>query len=207
MISEKFRVVFVHIPRTGGQSIERVFLNKSGLTWATRAPLLLRRTMKPGLEPERLAHLYAREYYELGYLTRSTFESYFKFSIVRNPWERLVSEYRFNYQGLSISFDDFLFRLFPPEGLSDARRHVEPQCRFLFDRDGTCLVDKILRMDRLNDQAGDMFFSIFQENISLPWFNASYDRTDYRKIYSKKSIEFVDEFYKEDIEQFGFSFQ
>ena len=43
MISHKHKTIFVHIPKTGGQSVESVFIEDEGLTWDTRAPLLLRR--------------------------------------------------------------------------------------------------------------------------------------------------------------------
>ena len=36
MISDKYKCIFVHIPKVAGQSIEHVFLDLHGLTWETR---------------------------------------------------------------------------------------------------------------------------------------------------------------------------
>src|SRR6187402_3169911 len=70
MISHKHQCIFVHIPKTAGNSINRVF----GVGWENHKDL-------------------ARYHAEI---PRETFERYFKFAIVRNPWDRLLSDY--NYQ-------------------------------------------------------------------------------------------------------------
>ena len=85
MYSPKFKTIFVHIPKTGGQSIEHVFFAEHGLTWDTRAPLLMRVKEKGEQGPKRLAHLLAREYVEFGYVAAEDFAAGFKFTVVRNP--------------------------------------------------------------------------------------------------------------------------
>src|SRR5689334_2187766 len=69
MLSHRFQTIFIHVPKTAGQSVERVFLEKHGLTWETRSELLLRENPDPSLGPRRLAHLYAREYVDKGYVS------------------------------------------------------------------------------------------------------------------------------------------
>ena len=98
MICHDFRTIFVHVPKTAGQSVEMVFLNKLNLTWEQRAPLLLRPNSDPAKGPPRLAHLYASEYVSCGHISDEDFARYFKFSVVRNPWARAVSVYKFSYQ-------------------------------------------------------------------------------------------------------------
>src|SRR5437764_11835271 len=95
MISHKYRTIFVHIPKTGGQSVENVFLTLHGLTWETREPLLLRPNSDRNLGPSQLAHLRAKEYVACGHIDQENFDSYFKFAFVRNPWERIVSGYHY----------------------------------------------------------------------------------------------------------------
>ena len=90
-MSKRFGVIFVHIPKTGGQSVERVFLEAHGLTWATRAPLLLRRNDHGAPGPEFLSHLYAEEYAARDHASPAAFERAERFTVVRDPFDRLLS--------------------------------------------------------------------------------------------------------------------
>src|SRR5690606_550579 len=107
MICHRYRVLFVHIPKTGGQSIEQLFLDAMALTWLTRGPLLLTTNLDPAAGPPFLAHLFAREYLDKGYLAPIDFSDYLKFSVVRNPWDRAVSEYKYRYAG-EMGFREFI---------------------------------------------------------------------------------------------------
>jgi hypothetical protein len=92
MISHSHKVIFIHVPKCAGQSIETIFLKDLGLTWEFRAPLLLRPKSREELGPERLAHLFANEYVKFGYIEASKFNDYFKFAIIRDPIDRILSE-------------------------------------------------------------------------------------------------------------------
>ena len=67
MINHEFRCLYIHIPKTAGNSINRAFGN--------------------GWEDHKDLRRYAAE------LTAATFDDYYKFAIVRNPWDRLFSDY------------------------------------------------------------------------------------------------------------------
>ena len=76
MISHEHRCIFIHIPRTAGTSIEKSI---TGSDWWSIKPStkhILASTAK---------NIY-REYWD----------DYFKFSFVRNPWDRMVSLIKFS---------------------------------------------------------------------------------------------------------------
>ena len=72
MISIKHKIIFIHIPKCAGQSIENIFLRDLGLSWKERYPLLLRPRKPNEKGPERLAHLYAEEYLSLIHISEPT---------------------------------------------------------------------------------------------------------------------------------------
>lgn len=71
MISHRYRCILIHIPRTGGSSIERWI---HGGDWWNASP-----------ETKHLLASQAKQIYS------EYWDDYFKFAFVRNPWDRMVS--------------------------------------------------------------------------------------------------------------------
>lgn len=152
MISRRHQTIFVHIPKCAGQSVEMAFLMDEGLTWKTRAPLLLRPNKDPRLGPPRLAHLIASDYVARGHVTAEDFSAFYKFAVVRNPWSRAVSLYRH-------ICPDMGFREFAGEWLvaqfsqldASSFWFVRPQVDFVM-HDGKLMVDDIIRFENIGSE-------------------------------------------------------
>jgi hypothetical protein len=71
MINYKHKFIFVHIPRTGGTSLEKQF-NYNG-------------------DRDGRKHLSFNQYSKL--LNGLSFRDYFKFTFIRNPWDIMISNY------------------------------------------------------------------------------------------------------------------
>ena len=95
MLCHKYKCIYIHIPKTAGKSIQHVFARQLGLGSKKGSDLLLGMNDNPALGPPELSHLKTSEYVQFGYLSQEQFDSYFKFAFVRNPWDRIVSEYKF----------------------------------------------------------------------------------------------------------------
>lgn len=149
MISRSHKTVFVHVPKTAGQSVEQAFLDDVGLDWKTRAPLLLRPNNDPSKGPPRLAHLTADQYVALGYMAPAEWEEFYRFAVVRNPFSRAVSLYR--HLGPNILFHDWvktwLTETLAAEPGAPARWFVRSQVEFLCDARGKILVNDVLRFE------------------------------------------------------------
>jgi hypothetical protein len=233
VISHLHSALFVHVPKCGGQSVEQFFLRAQGLDWGRRAELCLRRNEDPTRGPPRLAHMTAEEYVRLGYLEQDKFERYFKFSFVRNPWARLVSEYRYRSRyAHQFSFKTFVFRKMPRPSWNDRYRHVMPQVRYLTDAHGELLVDFVGRFENLQADFGHVCRVLGFGECDLPRVNVSQahagglfsrrtlyrlagalrghlgspERKDYRAYYDEETREKVAEIYREDIRMFGYAF-
>ncbi len=149
MLVHDLQVIFVHIPKTAGQSIEHAFLERLGESWDTRQKYLLRPNDDPDVGPPRMAHLTAPEYRDLGHVNPEQFDAYFKFAFVRNPWTRLASEYRFRRSSIRAPFRTWVLERFPEPGFDDMWRHVMPQSDYLYERNGCAAVDFVGRFETL----------------------------------------------------------
>ena len=206
MLSRDYRTIFIHIPKTGGQSIERVFLGVHGLTWEGRAPLLLRQNTDPSKGPPRLAHLFAREYVSCGHVSVEDFETFFKFAVVRNPWARAVSAYKYMTEGRSYPFEAFIRDFSARRGNLTQTRQVDPQVSYVQDAGGRLIVDRLLRFENLKAEFAEVGRKIFGREEPLPLSNVSPDRRDYRTFYDDATAEIVEKVYADDIAAFGYSF-
>jgi hypothetical protein len=187
------RCIFVHIPKTAGISLcTALFDCKGG------------------------GHLTARAYRALFGL--QAFNEYFKFTFVRNPWDRIVSAYTFLSQGGANerdrrwghavlakykSFDEFVLQWLDQRNIY-GQIHFVPQWEFVVNGQGQMCMDFVGRFERL----GDDFQYITDQlgrSSDLPMVNAS-QRTSYRDYYSAASRKKVEQIYQRDIEQFGYSF-
>ena len=74
MISHKHKCIFIHIPRTGGTSIEKALTEAD---W-----------WKVDKKTKHLDCKTAKNLY------KDNWNEYFKFTIVRNPWDWMVSLFR-----------------------------------------------------------------------------------------------------------------
>lgn len=202
MISHRFKTVFVHIPKTGGESIIHVFLGAHGLKWDDRQGLLLGYNPDRSRGPERLTHLLAREYVQFSYLDPSTFNSYLKFAVVRNPFNRAISEYRYRYPGFETTFEDFM-EAFGADLYDDRARHMLPQCDFVTDECGNIIVDLILRYEEIAQTAPPLFQKIFGEPVLMPHENVS--RAPPVRSISSRAAQLIRDRYARDFDLFSYS--
>jgi hypothetical protein len=206
MLSRDYRTIFVHIPKTGGQSIERAFLEMHGLTWEGRARLLLRLNPDPSKGPGRLAHLYAQEYVSCGHVSAEDFGAFFKFAVVRNPWARVVSTYKYKGQRSGNEFGPFVRDLFGWAQRTAETRQVDPQVKYVRAIGGGILVDRLLRFENLSAEFAEVSRKVFGREVPLPVSNVSSDRRDYRTFYNDETAEIVAKVYADDIAAFGYTF-
>lgn len=228
MICRDYNCLFVHIPKTAGQSIEQFFLRLLGLDWdKDRDRLLLQRNEDRGRGTEKLAHLTASEYVGSGYLSPEEFSGFFKFSFVRNPWDRILSEYRYRNYFQHLSFRDFVLNKLPKPGWDDKYRHVMPQYDMLHDAQGKLMVDFVGRFESLQQDFDQICGRLGIAESALPHRNRSDKKSRGLKrrfrnfLYMngenriKQAVQFYDkdvrqavaEYYRKDIETFGYAFE
>ena len=155
MFSRKYDTLFVHIPKTGGQSITEYFLSLENVPWKHGANLKYLEIVE--FEPlsftDQLttAHFTMAEY--KCYYHPKVIDSSIKFAIVRDPLTRAFSEYNYNWAD-KVSWDEFATKKFIDKirfyhDNPDIRRHLEPQYIFVDDE------TEILRFENLEQDFKD----------------------------------------------------
>ena len=210
MISYELKCIFIHIPKCGGSSIERALwpkpedLNEANLYWGFISKY--RNKYQTG----GLQHLLASQVrQEVG---ATIFETFYKFAFVRNPWDRIVSQFAYmqqrpdlmDYIGMSqgTEFKAYL-------ELIQQKEHVQwmPQHKFLLDEDGTLLVNQIGRLESFETDFLTILAKLkFKESAQLTHANRS-ERQPIMEYYNDcETVEMVADIYSEDIKLLGYCF-
>lgn len=207
MISHERKLIFVHIPKTAGGSIEDVIWpgeRSESELWDGFIEPFRNRFQTGGLQ-----HLCA--YQIRAIVGPATFESYYKFTVVRNTWDRIVSQYHYTIQQRA---DLLRFLEFDAEPSFQAYvsriqkiEHVQwmQQYKFITDpSDGSIIVDEIIQYEALSTDWKKVASAIGVTS-TLPRTNVS-KHFDYRSYYDQETKEAVRTHFSKDIELFSHTF-
>jgi hypothetical protein len=153
----------------------------------------------------------------------SLFLSSFTFSLVRNPWDRALSAYRFARIGRTesmgvnqpqqyeipefSSFERFVCDWLPSKDLSNCDFIFKPQYLFVCDQNMKVMVDHLGYVERLTETVCFLQDRLGRA-IDVKMANAtSAGMGSYRDAYtSNEMIEIVRSVYRDDIDLFGYEF-
>ena len=200
-VSDSRKVVFVHIQKTGGLTVDRL-LNE-------RIPDLRRIGARHGFA-------------SLGMDELNDWDEYFKFAFVRNPWDRLVSWYsmvttmpregnelwRYVHDNSS-TFEEFIYNCTDEVEIKDGVHYsfAYNQLDYVTDEHGNLLVDFIGRLENFDKDLQEVFRRIGFELETVPHIRAGSDHQHYSTFYTPDTELIVRERFKRDIEYFGYEFE
>ena len=188
-ISYKNKLIFVHNPKTAGTSIMNHF------------------------EMERRTHANGNS---VRTIHRNVWDSYKKFMVVRNPWDRFFSSYSYSIKKESYyhSIDEFNKKPIHPDykiiknmtfyefveffgANRNILKHQQWRTQFSWYVDGV----SIIKYENLNKELTDFIGT----KVVLPYQNKS-TSVNYKDFYNSYLIEKVYDYYKEDIDFFNYEF-
>ena len=201
MISLQKRFLFVHIPKTAGNSIQSVLRDYS------EDQLIALRKEQDGIERFGLRstkykikkHSTLNEYHRA--LGEEQFRDLYKFTCVRNPWYRMVSYYFTPTQNAE-TWNRKKFR----EIISKAVSLADYLRLDNGEGDPFANVDCIMRFENLADEFRAVCDTIGIPPPALPRYNRS-SRDHYSKYYDDELREFVGARFAAEIERFNYRFE
>lgn len=180
MISHRHRVIFIHQRKCAGTAIIRAFgLDLSQPEWHLH---------NDGLQSPEF---------------ESRPADYRVFAVVRNPWDRFVSGWKYCASTRRRSIRDVLLDL-PGEG-HDWRHLTRPQHATILRQDGTLAVDDLLRFEHLAED-----FAAFLDRQGIPPLRLEMHnrgrRNHYRSYFDAETRALFEERFRRDIEWLGYSY-
>tara|TARA_R110000772_G_C13255301_1_gene434861 strand:- start:8 stop:586 length:579 start_codon:yes stop_codon:yes gene_type:complete len=190
MISHEHRVVFIHIPKCAGTSMENYLkdfqFSADGHTHETHKELLRKKRSK----------------------------DYYKFSFTRNPFDKMVSEFKWftdqqnkwNGPACRIYYNNVNFKTFVKKFIT---AHVGDGYHVLSQYDILIPLEHIDFIGRFENLEND--FSDVCNKIGIPWQKLPHinkrKHKHYTEYYDDETREIVAERYAKDIEYFGYKFE
>lgn len=217
MIMHQHKSIFIHINKAGGTTVENLLapfeesrIIKKIYRGTIRRVSFLNRFKGFSIAGVDFFHPHASALDIRSVIGKERFAAYFKFAIVRNPWDIEVSRYFFARKATahklyslanSLSFKEFL-KWRESKGMRS--RQIVKVC----DEDENIIVDQIIRIEMLEKELPGLLNERFGLPIQgmLPRLNVSQSRTSYREYYDRESIQIVERLNSKDIERFGYSF-
>jgi hypothetical protein len=194
--SRQHRAIFVHVPKTAGMSVSEMFGMRRPADY--HAPACAYRAADPAF-----------------------FTAAFKFAVVRNPWDRLVSAFHYSLFTSPFAqerawgarhlapFDDFgqfvrALRARSFRALVFQRLIFMPQSYFVCDLAGRVQVNEAIPFEdlgrRLAETAAHLGVALTPARV-----NAS-DHAPYASYYTEETQDIVGRLYRADVAAFGYEF-
>jgi hypothetical protein len=192
---QETKSIFIHIPKAAGTSIARAIYGIN------------------------VGHRKASDYIRI---SKKEFYSYYRFSFVRNPWDRVFSAYNFAKQGGTKlvqpipstvyrssafeSFETFISEWLIEADLSKEDVVFEPQSTYIYDTSENLLVDHIGKIETFSKDIA-VIEDHLKISIDLQNLNQSNRKfKDYREAFNDKTAEIVSKIYSKDIKLFNYKF-
>lgn len=219
-IDFKKEIIYIGIPKTGSTTVRKQ-LQQKGRAFIKNPhldilqvkdliyPFLLQQNLGKNTtfpNPERVTDIDLRNKAE------QIFDSYFKFSGVRNPWARAVSLYH-RQEGVQtqreMTFEAFCENhTFASDTCRQPTLHKN-QLDWLCDSDGTVLMDYIYKVEEFEQAIfdikekteGQLILNNVRHNV-----NPNSRSTSYKSYYSDKTKKLIAKAFEKDIDYFKYTF-
>ncbi len=206
---KSFNLLFIHIPKTGGTVIENSIKKDKKYGIQTLYSTSSRNSILPApFSTYSLQHQFYSTIYDYRIKLNVNFDKIKVFSVVRNPYDRIISDL-FHYKLIKPNFSkEEVFNIIKNKYIYKKKsemhkydNHVAPQYLYVTDNNEELIKNiKIFHTETLNEN-NDELNSFAGININIKQSNVN---KDYSKYINNDSILLINEIYKKDFELFGY---
>lgn len=213
IISRGRGYLFVHIPKTGGTSMALALEDRAkadDILIGDTPKALRRKARLKGVETRGRVWKHSTLADVEGLVTRDEMRDLFVFTMVRNPWDRLVSYYHWlqvqTFENPAVALAQQLdFSSFLNHEHTQNSLRANPAVRYVTDAAGTVHADLYIRLDQFAQDVKALEERLGFD-IKLPHANASKRDAAYQSYFSVADRALVAILCSDDIERFGFTF-
>lgn len=189
---KRYKVIFIHIPKAGGTSVASQLYGK------------------------RAGHSTAAQFQDV--LGKEAFNALFSFSVVRNPYDRIVSAYHFARQGggseggirhlpvykseTFASFDRFVKEWLIHQDPHTTELVFRPQYLFVCDEQDNLMLDWVGKIENTAEIEA-IISEKFSRKINIEKRNTS-KRKGFQEYYTPELKELIYQYYQRDFDLFGY---
>tara|TARA_Y100000287_G_scaffold104481_1_gene83648 strand:- start:559 stop:1182 length:624 start_codon:yes stop_codon:yes gene_type:complete len=194
-------ILFIHIPKTGGTTIEELFRkNDSERVYSSIGIGDTNRILPPPFDRVSLQHQFYTTILKFKDKLGVVFNDNLRiFSIVRDPYRRIISDMMFLNIVNPDSTSEKVFECMKSYVIADKYdNHNVPQYKFITDKQGNLIPEiNIFRNETLNDDMKKFGFEI-KQNFQVG------KKVDYNKYLNDDSINLINTIYKKDFQLFNY---
>ncbi|NKB42913.1 MAG: hypothetical protein GKS03_01420 [Alphaproteobacteria bacterium] len=206
--------LFIHVPKAAGTSVAGAFAHLDLVRAHKRLKDPVKRAAWVAEKdiPEEVFALpiHTPAHHIRAVLGEDRFNALYRFAIVRNPWDMELSWYTYNAQTESaphhkrvIGYADFADYLRKHIAEHGALLANGPQTKYVFDEDGTQLVDDVFRYEDVDQGFTTVLERLGLTGIELDQFNQSY-HVPWTEAYTPETFELVRAIAQTDADAFGY---
>lgn len=218
-MNDKKKHFFIHIQKCGGMTIRHSNLLKNRVQIATKETHISPKYTNDLLKAmNAIGDHHGNEHARYRDINPKFYDTHTFFAIVRNPWARVVSRYFFAKKVIEVekkeprgkhpigSFEDFLEDRHKWAGKlfmwHRAIRGWYPAKEHVIDHDGVVKCD-IMRFEHYEEDIC-RYFDL--KEMTGPRNVTGIHKGTYQELYTPKTIQIIADWYKDDIDQWGFDF-
>lgn len=216
------KILFIHIPKTGGTTIEKIIFNLSLKNTEENYKKLFGRKNNNDGSVIQYQHL---TYNEIINNYDFNLDKFYKFTFVRNPYDRIVSEFFYQQQNKvpflknieKMNFKDFLYAILNREWINNIKEnegfiksnivHILPQYKFIYVNDNVFSSNtnlKIFKFENFLKGVSQIFKDLNMEMIDKIPHHLKSIHNYYLEYYDDECKEIVNNLYLYDFLLFDY---